>query len=138
VFGHNYGVVDFNAGITFTANSPAVATAIDCDFDTHFNINSGFGYVGTFSNFLFRACQNSSWNFNNAINSIGSTLLGRTFNILTGAHVALAGNVTWGVTGLSTSVGLVSGNSVLVNAAAAPAGGAPTPTTGGQYCVGSC
>jgi hypothetical protein len=138
VLGHNYGVIDFNAGVSFNATSPVLSgSAIDCDFDTHFNINNGFNYVGTFT-FLFRACANSIWNLNNAINSAATTSLGRTFNLVSGSKVIVAGNVTWGTTGLTTSVGLISGNSVFSNGAAAPPGGVVTPTTGGQYCAGGC
>lgn len=138
ILGHNTGVIDLNSGVSFTANSPAVTIALDCDFDSHFNINNGFTYVGTFTQFLFRACQNSSWNVNNNISSTGSTLLGRTFNIISGSKVVFQGNVTWGATGLSTSVGLVSGNSVLNSLGGIPPGGAPTPTSGGQYCTSLC
>lgn len=139
VTGHNYGIVDFNTGITFTANSPAVTYAMDCDFDTHWNINNGLQYVGTFTSSLFHACQNSSWNFNNNISSVGTTSLGRMFIIQSGSRVTFGGNVTWGATGLSTSVGLVSGGAIVNHlAAGSPPGGAPTPTTGGQYCTTLC
>lgn len=139
VLGHNYGVADFNTGITFTAASPAVSTAMDCDYDAHFNINNGFTYNGTFSTFLWRACQNSSWNFNNAIDNTGTSAIGKWFNIFSGAKVLIQGNVTFVTTGLTTAAGLVSGNAVLNNlSGSAPPGGAPTPTTGGQYCTTLC
>lgn len=139
ILGHNYGVIDINTSITFHSDSPALSGSyMSCDFDAHFNINNGFNYSGTNSQFLFEACQNSSWNFNNAMNTTTSTSLGRTFNIHSGARVTFQGNVTWGTTGLGTSVGLVSGNSVLNSLGGVPPGGAPTPTTGGQYCTSLC
>lgn len=134
ILGHNYGILDLNTGITFTASSPAVTTAMSCDFDAHFNINNGFNYIGTFSSFIFSACMNSVWNFNNAINTTGTTSVGRWFNAQSSSKVLFNGNVTFGTTGLTTSVGLISGNSVVLTSGVTPPGGAPTPTTGGQYC----
>jgi hypothetical protein len=134
VIGHNYGVADFNTGITFTANSPAINIAISCDFDTHFNINNGFNYVGTFSN-LFAACQHSLWNLNNAINSTGSTSITHFFTAGSGANVAFQGNVTFSVSGLVTGVALESGVSVVNNLTGTGIpGGTPVPTTGAWYC----
>jgi microcystin-dependent protein len=143
VLGHNYGIIDFNTGVSFTANSPSVPDAMNCDFDAHFNINNGFSYVGTFTVALFNTCQNSSWNFNNAINSVGSTLLGKTFGIKTGSRVLFNGNVTWGTTGLSTTTGTITGGSVVNNVGGALPGGAPSPlndTAHGwnAYCTALC
>jgi hypothetical protein len=138
ILGHNYGVLDVNSSVSFHSDSPGVTTMIDCDFDTHFNINNGFLYSGTITSFLFRACQNSAWNINNNISTTTTTAIGRLFWANGGSTVTFQGNVTWGATGLTTSVALVSGNSVVNNLGGALPGGAPSPTTGGQYCTSQC
>jgi hypothetical protein len=136
IFGHNYGVLDANQNITFNANTGQ--PLLSCDFDTHFNINNGFTYE-SFASFLFQGCQGSRWNINGNVNSSGSTTVNRPFVFSSGSLATFQGNVVWGTTGLSISVGLVSGNSVLNNlAGSSPPGGAPTPTTGGQYCTSLC
>jgi len=133
--GHNYGVLDVNTNVAFNMNGGQ--SIFTCDFDTHFNINNGFNYQNSFS-FLFVGCQGSSWNFNGAINTSAAATLSRLFNLPTSSKATFNGNVTWGTTGLTTSAGLVSGNSVLNNFSGTLPGGAPTPTTGGQYCTSLC
>lgn len=139
VIGHNHGILDANQNLSFGGNGSPI---FSCDFDTHFNINNGFTYSGSWS-FLFGGtgatfCQGSNWNINGAINSSGTVSVSRMFNFTAGARATFSGNVTWGTSGLSTSAGLVSGNSVLNNFSGALPGGAPTPTTGGQYCTSAC
>jgi hypothetical protein len=144
ISGHNHGVLDANTNLKFTMAN-GTRGVFSGDFDAHFNINNGFNYVGT-GNFLFGGtttntsglCQGCKWNINGAINSVGTTTLSRQFIFGAGQDAVFQGNVSWGTTGLSTSVGLVQGNSVLNNFAGAPPGGAPTPTTGGQYCTTAC
>jgi hypothetical protein len=135
VTGHNFGVLDTNTNITYNTNTGQ--PILTCDFDTHFNVNNGFTYTNA-AQFLFNGCQGSRWNINGAINSSGTVTLGRLFNFPAGSLATFAGNVTWGQTGLSTSVGLLSGNSVLNNFSGSLPGGAPSPTTGGQYCTSAC
>jgi hypothetical protein len=139
ITGHNHGVLDANQNVSFGGNGSPIFT---CDFDTHFNVNNGFTYSGSWS-FLFGGngstfCQGSNWNINGAINSSGTVSVNRMFNFTAGARATFSGNVTWGTSGLSTSAGLVTGNAVLNNFSGALPGGAPTPTTGGQYCTTAC
>jgi len=138
VLGHNYGVADFNTGVSFHSDSPAVTTFLSCDFDSHFNINNGFSYSGTITSFIFQACQNSVWNFNNGLNTTTATSVNRLFWAQTSSTVTFQGNVTWGGVGLTTSVALVSGGAIVNNLGAGLPGGPPTPTTGGQYCTSQC
>lgn len=139
IAGHNYGVLDLRTNVTFTASSPAITTAMSCDFDAHFNINNGFNYIGTFTTTLWQTCSGSVWDFNGAQNNTGTTSLGRYFIQQTSSKVTLEGNVSFSSGALTTSAGLLTGNSVLNNlSGSAPPGGAPTPATGAQYCTTQC
>jgi hypothetical protein len=135
VTGHNHGVLDLNTNNTFNGNGGQ--PIFNCDFDTHFNINNGFTYKSGWT-FLFSGCQGSRWNINGAMTSGSTQSVGRLFNFTANSDVSIGGGATWVTTGLSVSLGLISGNSVMNNASGSLPGGAPTPTTGGQYCTSPC
>jgi hypothetical protein len=135
ILGHNYGVLDMNQNVALTGQSSGTSL-IACDYDTHFNVNNGFAYAGTVQ-FLFSGCQGSRWNINGTITATSSPTVGRLFNFAAGSLASIQGNVTWAGSA-TVSVGLVSGNSVLNNASGTLPGGAPSPTTGGQYCTSAC
>ena len=135
IFGHQYGVVDFETGITLNGNNGSFPY-VTCDYLTQFNIQAGLTFSGS-ANLLLNGCSGSRWNINGALTASSATL-GRYVNATSGANVNFQGNVTFGGS-ISTSVSLVSGNSVVNNqSGAALPGGAPTPTTGGQYCTAAC
>jgi hypothetical protein len=135
IFGHQYGVTDLNTNVKFTGASGS-SPIMSCDYNTQFNFNSGLTYAGN-AQLLFFACSGSTWNINNAITASSATL-GRFFSASGGSHVWFAGNVTFPGS-VSTSVGLISGNSVVGNFSGATLpGGTPVPTTGGQICTSAC
>lgn len=136
--GHNWGVLDVNTNVQVVGNS-LNTTAFGCDFDTQFNINNGLTYsgVGGGSNFIFQGCPHANFNINGTLNGT-ATAFNRFANFSSGTTVIFQGNVSF--TGSPTgSAMLVTGNSVVNNLSGqTPAGGVPTPTTGGQYCTSLC
>lgn len=137
VLGHNYGVVDVDTGVTMNTGGLS-ASLMSCDYDTHFNINNGItiaGVNGAASGFLYQACQGSSWNIGGTHTFSATPNIARFAFSTMGAKMIFQGNVTF--SGANTmSASLINMNGAIMNLSGATLpGGAPTQTTGGQYCT---
>lgn len=140
VTGHNFGVLDVGATVTVTTGALSNSMFI-CDYETHFNINNGLTVTNAIGNtlgFVYSGCPRSVWNINGPHTFNSTPVTGRFAYAQNLTSMTFQGNVTFTGT-LSTSVSLLSGNSVLSNFSGATLpGGTPTGSSGGQYCLGVC
>ena len=140
IFGHNFGVLDINAGVT-VSGGVNTQNAITCDFDTHFNINNGLTVAGTFNSvFSSNGCKNATYAISNTLMFSGTPALAQLFTLLSNTKIALSGNVTFsGAVAAGMRKYFVSGNSTLDNASGngnIPGSVAGVTQAGGQYCDG--
>jgi hypothetical protein len=140
VVGHQMGVLDVNTGVQITPTVAISGDVFTTDGLTHFNINNGLTInAGTINGFIYRSLWagassigKSSWNIQGAHVYNGSPTIGRFAWSTLCSSMVFSSTVTHTGTVICGS-SLVNQNGVLQNLGAALPGGAPTPTTGGQY-----
>lgn len=140
VYGHNVGVIDVNSGVSLTPTVALTGSAFFCDFDTHWNVNSGITInAGTITGALYEGCPNSTWNINNPEVHNGSPTIGKWTNLHETANMNVQGNVTF--TGAITAgVSTINSNATIINASGSGLPGGISLASNGQYCTspGSC
>jgi hypothetical protein len=130
VYGHQYGVVDFNTGITFGDTNGT--RCVYWDYNGQLNINSGITYTGNFGNaYMLNA---SCLNLNGAQTAVSVASMSRLIYATLGSRVDIQGNVTTTGTFTSITASLSTNGSIIRNSGGGVVpGGTPTATFGGTY-----